>query len=100
MTLRPGRPGFPANASENELRIVGEHFAYMQKLTSEGTALLVGRTDASNPLGIALLKVAGPEEAQRVLQQDPAVRQNVMTGEVHPFRLALLGDLNALEAIE
>ncbi len=90
--IRPTRPAMLSEGpTPDEARIVGEHFAYLQGLLADGRLYMAGRTDTTGPQthGLALFRADSPEQAQAVLDADPAVRQGVMVGEVFPFRLAL-----------
>ncbi len=78
-----------------EEEAVGQNFAYLQGLAEAGVVFLAGRTlntDASS-FGIVIFQAADEESAQRIMQEDPAVRQGVMRAELYPYRIALLGAL-------
>jgi uncharacterized protein len=77
--------------TEREARIVGEHFAYLSRLTEEGRLFMAGRTltNDANTFGIAVFVASSPQEANAVLAEDPAIVQGVMRGEVFPFKVAL-----------
>ncbi len=77
--------------TEEESRIVGEHFAYLKELTAEGTVIMAGRTlntDESS-FGIVVLQAPSDDAAQVIVDSDPAVRQGVMEATLFPFRIAL-----------
>jgi uncharacterized protein len=80
-----------------EQAIVSEHFAYLEALTVQGVMLLVGRTQDNSPrtFGIAIFQAESEEQAQAIMQSDPAVRRGVMRAELFPFRIALAGRINA-----
>jgi uncharacterized protein YciI len=76
-----------------EREAVAAHFAYLQGLAAAGVVLLFGRTqttDAST-FGIVIYRAASPDEASRLMTDDPAVRAGVMRAEVFPFRVAGMG---------
>lgn len=89
VTLRPARPNFPATATETELAVVGEHFAYLQGLLAVGKLRHAGRTQVESPLGLVLLEAENLDEARALLAADPAVSGGVFVGEVFPYRTAL-----------
>ncbi|EJL47469.1 YciI family protein [Brevibacillus agri] len=81
----------PANWTDKEHEIVGEHFRYLQKLLADNRLILAGRTQNMDEttFGIAIFLAESEEAARRVMENDPAVRQNVMTAELYPYRVAL-----------
>ena len=94
--IQPARPAMLTEGpTPQEEAAVGEHFAYLQRLTGAGVVFLAGRTlntDASS-FGIVIFQAADEESAQRIMQEDPAVRQGVMRAALYPYRIALLGAL-------
>ena len=78
--------------TDEENRIVGEHFAYLQSLLKDGTLVLAGRTlntDASS-FGIAIFRAEDEAAAQAIIDNDPAVKNGVMRAELFPYRVALI----------
>lgn len=73
-------------------KIVQEHFAYLQKLHSDGILVLAGRaeTDLDKTFGIVVFEAASLEEAKLIAESDPAVKNKIMNVEVFPFGIALL----------
>jgi uncharacterized protein len=101
--LQPTRLGMLTDGpTEQEARVVGDHFAYLSRLTDEGTMLMAGRTlDADeNAFGIAVLVAATAEEAEAVMRKDPAVEHGVMRAELFPFRIALWSTKGPTEEAE
>lgn len=68
-----------------------EHFRYLQKLLADNRLILAGRTQNMDEttFGIVILLAESEEAARHVMENDPAVRQNVMTAELYPYRVAL-----------
>ncbi len=87
----PPRPTFGEDATEDESAIISEHFGYLQNLLAENTLVMAGRADDAH-LGIAILKAESLEKANEIMQNDPAVSNNIFTGELHLFRLALMAE--------
>ncbi len=73
-------------------KIVQEHFAYLQKLHSDGILVLAGRTetDLDKTFGIVVFEAVSLEEAKLIAESDPAVKNKIMNVEVFPFGIALL----------
>jgi uncharacterized protein YciI len=77
--------------TEQEARIVGEHFNYLKRLTEEGAVLMAGRTlnnDAST-FGIAVFVADSGEHAEELMKNDPAVKHGVFRAELFPYAVAL-----------
>ena len=74
-----------------EEEIIGEHFTYLKRLTTEGVAILVGRTLTTDQdsMGIVIFKARSDEEARALMNEDPAVSKGVMSAKLFPFRIAL-----------
>ena len=80
-----------------EQAIVREHSAHLEALTEQGVMLLVGRTQDNSPrtFGIVIFQVETAEQAQAIMNSDPAVRKGIMRAELFPFRIALAGEISA-----
>lgn len=91
--LRPERAGLVDQSTAEEDRIVGEHFRYHQDLTAKGVDVLVGRTQdtGADTIGLVIFRAETEEAARRIIENDPAVKNGVMTAQVYPYKIALLG---------
>jgi uncharacterized protein YciI len=80
-----------SGATDEEERIVGEHFGYLKRLTDRGIVLLAGRTlnTDSSSFGIVIFRAVDEAEARSIFEADPAVRAGVFKGEVFPYSVAL-----------
>ena len=90
--IQPARPGMlTEGATEREAEVLGEHFAYLSRLTDQGTVLMAGRTlDADErTFGIAVFVADTAAEAETIMNNDPAVMHGVMRAELFPYRVAL-----------
>lgn len=86
---RPPRVTFADDATADESAVVGEHFEYLKKLLADDILILAGRTDDAG-FGLAVFKAADETAANAVMQNDPAVRAGVFSGELHRYHVALL----------
>ena len=86
---RPPREGFTENATPEESRIIERHFEYLQRQEAEGRLILAGRIEDGR-FGIALVEANSENKARRIMADDPAVKEGVFSGELLPFRLALM----------
>jgi uncharacterized protein len=70
--------------TDEEERLVGEHFEYLCDLAEEGVVLLAGRTQNSDPsgFGIVIFQADSMDEARAVMQADPAVKYGVFRPEL------------------
>lgn len=77
--------------TEDERTIVGEHFNYLKKLTEDGTAILMGRTQETveDTIGIVVFVAPSLTEAQRLMNNDPAVLNGIMSAQLFNFNIAL-----------
>jgi uncharacterized protein YciI len=79
------------NWTENEDKIVKEHFEYLTNLKKEGKLILAGRTQTwdEKTFGIVILNVDSLHDASEIMQQDPGVSKGLMTAELFPFKIAI-----------
>ena len=81
-----------AGATPEEDEIVGRHFAYLKDLLEQGVVVLMGRTqnDDETTFGIVIFEADDETAARAIMQNDPAVREKVMTASLYPYRIALM----------
>jgi uncharacterized protein YciI len=88
--LRPHRAEMPFEPTDDEDRIVGEHFEYLQRLRSEGKLLLAGPSAVvGDTIGIAIFELEDEDEVRAIVAADPAVASGIMIPELRPLRLAV-----------
>ena len=77
-----------------EAEAVGRHFAYWQQLAEREVALVVGRTQTTDPLtvGLAIFRTETEGEARQIAEADPAVISGVFRMELRPYKVAILGN--------
>ena len=68
------------------------HFAYLQQLAASGCMLLFGRTatNDAHTFGIVVFEAPDAEAAQKIMANDPAVREGIMHAELYPYRVAFM----------
>ncbi|KZE66198.1 hypothetical protein AWM68_07455 [Fictibacillus phosphorivorans] len=87
----PVKAQFMENQTDNEQKIMLSHFKYLQNLLEEGKLVLAGPClDAS--FGIVILHNTIKEEALKIMENDPAIKGEIMTGNLYPFRVSLIKD--------
>ena len=93
-TLRPTRlTMLTEGPTPEEIDTVARHFAYFTALAQRGDLVLAGRTleDNDQTRGIAIYCADDADHARRLVSEDPAVAEGVMTATIQPFRVAVQG---------
>ena len=89
------RPDLLETMTEEETRILADHYAYLKRLTERGTVILAGPcTDMKGP-GIVVFYASDEAEARRIMEADPAVAHGVFKANLHPIALSLLRERDA-----
>ena len=72
--------------------IISRHFAYLSDLTEQGVMILVGRTQTADEstFGIAIFEAENETAARAIMENDPAVKNGVMTATLYPYKVALM----------
>lgn len=85
-----------------EAKVLEAHTSYLAGLASLGVVELAGRTQTADPnaFGIVIFKAENEEAAREVMASDPAVAENVMQGELFPYRVAFRGRVSSSESHE
>ncbi|WP_113929073.1 YciI family protein [Bacillus sp. P14.5] len=83
------------NWTDKENETVARHFRYLSRLLDEKALVMAGKTKGLEPstFGIVIFEAETEEEAQSIMNQDPAVKEGIMTAELFPFQVALMQDL-------
>jgi uncharacterized protein len=88
--LRPTREQMPFEPTDDETRIIGEHYAYLQQLRAAGKLVVAGPSIIpGDTFGIGVLDIDDEAEAQAIVAADPAVVTGTMTAEIRPMRIAV-----------
>ncbi|MDR7072494.1 YciI family protein [Fictibacillus barbaricus] len=87
--IKPVRENFMNDQTEAEQNALESHFVYLKSLLQDGKLVLAGPClDAS--FGIVILQNVTENEAQAIMENDPAILNNIMTGTLYPFRVSLI----------
>ncbi|BCB02813.1 YciI family protein [Bacillus sp. KH172YL63] len=80
------------NWTAKDEEIVQRHFSRLKEWTDQGVVTLAGRTlnEEENAFGIVIFEAEGEESARTFMNEDPAVKEGIMTAELFPYRIALL----------
>ena len=87
--LRLVNPESLGHMSPQDEAIIDEHFEYLKKALTEGKLALAGRCTGGE-FGIVIFHAESEKQAEEFMKNDPAVKKNVMTAELHPFRVVLI----------
>ena len=91
--LKPARLGMVTEgATPEEEAIVERHFAYLKDLTEKGVMILMGRTQNNDKstFGVAIFEAENEAAARTIMENDPAVKNRVMTATLYPYKVALM----------
>lgn len=91
--LRPVRVEMVTQPTPEEAAAVEQHFQRLKAMLGEGRLILAGRTQEESPFGIVIFEAETEDEAQAIMEGDPAVKAGVMTATLHPYRVALMRGL-------
>ncbi|MCW3126458.1 MAG: YCII-related domain protein [Bacteroidetes bacterium] len=84
----------PANWDDTTNATLGSHWNYLVDLHKKGVTQLVGRTSYSpghkDLIGLAVFTAENQEQAAEIMNNDPCVKEGVMTAVLHPFNLSLI----------
>jgi uncharacterized protein len=90
VVLRPAREEMPFDATEEEARIVGEHYEYLKRLHAEGRLVLAGPSAVSgDTFGLGIFDQDDRADVDAIVAADPAVRSGIMTAEIRPYRISV-----------
>lgn len=75
--------------NEEESKIMFEHSDYIRKLLADKTLVLAG-PELSGKFGIVIFNAENKNEAESIMLNDPAVKSNIVSAELNPFRVSFL----------
>lgn len=85
------RPGWPENMTDEESRIMGEHFIYLKNLVAQKKVIAAGPV-MDPTFGLIILQVDSRDEAIEIMKNEPSIMQGVHTYEIQPMTLSLLAE--------
>jgi uncharacterized protein YciI len=79
--------------TENDNASVYAHFKRLQEAAAAGKVILAGKTNEPLDVTIGLIVICAADEAEAraFMEGDPSVAAGVMTAELRPYGLAILG---------
>ena len=90
--LLPPRPTFPADMSDAEATLMGEHAAYWSGLIDRGVAVVFGPVfDPAGVWGLAIVDVPDERTASTLANDDPVIRSDAgFRYEIYPMPQAVV----------
>ena len=90
VVLRPVREEMPFDPTEEESRIVGEHYEYLKLLRAKGRLVLAGPSAVpGDTFGLGIFDQKDRVEVEAIVAADPAITGGVMTAEIRPYRISV-----------
>jgi uncharacterized protein YciI len=90
VVLRPVREEMPFEPTDEEARIVSDHFEYLTRLRAEGRLVLAGPSAVpGDAFGLAIYEQDDRADVEAIVAADPAVTGGVMTAEIRPMRISV-----------
>lgn len=83
------REKFGKMSSEEEA-IVEKHYDRLEKALDDGRLILAGPC-SDGEFGIVVFRARSEKEAEKFVEDDPAVKAGLMKAELHAFRISLMG---------
>jgi len=83
------RDSWPDDMTEDESRIMQEHFYYLRDLTKDKKVLMAGPVFKFK-IGLIVLRVSSENEAHEILKNDPSVKNGLHTYELSEMRTSLM----------
>ncbi len=79
-------------ATEEEDRVVSDHYNHLKKNLEEDVVVLMGRTtnNDEDTIGLVIFRAESEAEAETIMESDPAIREGVMSAKLFPYRIALM----------
>jgi uncharacterized protein len=90
VVLRPVREEMPFEPTEEEARIVSEHYEYLKQLRTEGRLVLAGPSAVpGDTFGLGIFDQDDRAEVEAIVAADPAVTSGIMTAAIRPYRISV-----------
>ena len=90
VVLRPVRDEMPVEPTEDESRLVSEHYAYLKQLRGAGRLVLAGPSALpGDSFGLGIFDQDDRAEVEAIVAADPAVTGGIMTAEIRPYRISV-----------
>jgi uncharacterized protein YndB with AHSA1/START domain/uncharacterized protein YciI len=82
------RPTWPEDVTDVEMKVMHEHFVYLQNLMLQKKVLVAG-PHFDPGFGLVILQVADESEARGIMDNEPSVTQGLHTYELSELRVSI-----------
>lgn len=82
------------NWTDQDEAIISRHFQHLTTLKEQGNLILAGKTDGldTNTIGIVMFQADSMEHAQDIMNNDPAIKEGIMTGFLQKYNVAIFNN--------
>ncbi len=87
--IRPPRSTFADDATDAERQLIAEHYEYLKRAKGAGDLIFAGRC-AQATFGIVVVEASDESAARKFMNDDPVLREGLLSAEFHHFRTALI----------
>lgn len=89
--IKPIREDFMTYTTEENNKIMGDHFQYLKDLLEKGKLVLAGPVlNEKEPFGLLIFECENKEEAKILMENDPSVKAGIQTIlKLEPLRISL-----------
>ena len=89
--IKPTREDFMTHTTEEDNKIMGEHFQYLKSLLEKGKLVLAGPVlNEKKPMGLLILECENVDEARDLMEKDPSVKAGIQKIKMlEPFKMSL-----------
>ena len=88
--LLGARDGFPENMTDEEERIMEDHFQYLLGQAEKKSVLLAGPCFADPGFGLVIVNEVDEDKAREIVESDPAIKGGVLSYEMSPMKISLM----------
>ncbi|MBD3233673.1 MAG: hypothetical protein GF315_08100 [candidate division Zixibacteria bacterium] len=85
------REGWPEDMTDEEVRVMEEHYEYLKNLTLKKKVLAAGPCFDGN-FGLIILQTSSKDEAIEIMENEPSVVSGVHTYEIQAMKVSLFAD--------
>lgn len=87
--IKPIRDNLIDSMTQRESEIMENHFQYLKELLFEKKLVMAGPC-LDGAFGIVVFKAETMADARIVMENDPSVKEGLMNGELHRYRVSLI----------